>query len=123
MLLKSQTIGENPTNDSSQIGPLGILDSSEVKLPKKAGEWAYCSKTKNAIKVHLVLSNDNGALHPEQFVLSTAAYADHELTDYLMNIKSLTYVMDRGYLNYSHFTIYTCKINTFKDKKVNLAGE
>lgn len=90
---------------SSEIGPLGIVDSTEIKLPKKAGEWAYSSKNKNAIKVHVLLASLNeNQTYPEHFVLSTAAVADHEVTDQLFEQERLfTYVMDRGYINYTLF--------------------
>jgi hypothetical protein len=45
---------KNP--NTSPLGPLSIVDSIQVALPSKAGEWAYCSKDSNTIKIHTKLA-------------------------------------------------------------------
>lgn len=93
-----------PDFTSSEVGLLGILDSTEIKLPKKEGEWAYTSKSKNAVKVHLLLGSvEQDVNYPECFIPTTAGFADHEIADNIITDHLFTYVMDRGYINYSLF--------------------
>jgi len=84
-----------------KIGRLNIIDSSEITLPKKAGEWAYCSKEKNGVKLHLrLVVADRETVHPDGVVLSTSAVSDQEGALNLVVEDDAIYVFDRGYLNY-----------------------
>lgn len=88
----------------SKLGKLRIIDSSEIALPNKAGEWAYCSKSSNGIKLHLrlvVLNEDT--TYPDHMVLSTSAVSDHEGAVELVVESDAIYVMDRGYINYKRY--------------------
>jgi len=86
------------------LGKLHIIDASKISLPKIAGEWAYCSKHENSIKIHMryVLADEKTA-YPDRFVLSTGAVSDQEGAIELVVDPAATYVFDRGYINYSHF--------------------
>lgn len=102
----TQSICEQMTSGKkkySYLGAkLGIIDSTEISLPKKAGEWAYCSSNKNAVKVHVLYEWIHDDIqYPKDFVSSTAAVSDQEATVYLIRDKRTTYVFDRGYINYS----------------------
>jgi hypothetical protein len=83
------------------IGRLSIIDSTELSLPSVAGQWAYCSKTKNAVKMHtrLVVA-DNDTVFPDRIIASTADIADSEVVMELVVDDDAIYVMDRGYIVY-----------------------
>lgn len=83
------------------LGRLHLIDSSEISLPKKAGEWAYCSKDKNGIKLHLrVVVADRETTHLDGVALSTSAVSDQDGALSLVVEEDAIYVFDRGYLNY-----------------------
>lgn len=83
------------------LGKLNIIDSTEITLPKKAGEWAYCSKDKNGVKLHLrLVVGDRETTYPSGAVLSTSAVSDQNGALHLVVEDDAIYVFDRGYLNY-----------------------
>lgn len=88
----------------SGIGPLRIIDSTEISLPAIAGQWAYCSSTKNAVKMHtrLVVASDN-TVFPDRIIASTADVADSEVVKELVVDADAIYVMDRGYIVYRNY--------------------
>lgn len=84
--------------------PLSIVDSSSITLSNYFGKWAYVNKQKNQVKLHLSLSTQWPDLAiPSKVVLSTGAVADNEVAIELVTEQGTTYVMDRGYINYTHF--------------------
>src|SRR5690625_4838663 len=86
------------------LGRLNIIDSSEITLPKKAGEWAYCSRDKNGVKLHMRLAvADRETTHPDGVVLSTSVVSDQEGALSLVVEDDAIYVFDRGYLNYHRY--------------------
>jgi hypothetical protein len=91
------------TLELPDIGLLHIIDSSEIKLPARA-KWAYCSTSKNGIKIHTryALVNEKTSF-ADRIVSSTAAVSDQEVAINLVTDKYATYVFDRGYINYSLF--------------------
>lgn len=90
------------------IGKLNIVDASKIVLPKAAGEWAYCTKHENSIKLHLnYVVADPQTAYPGQFVLSTGAVSDQEGAVKLVVDPNATYVFDRGYINYSNYHQWT----------------
>ncbi|XID94073.1 IS4 family transposase [Paenibacillaceae bacterium WGS1546] len=87
-----------------ELIPLSIIDSSSITLPDYHGKWAYFSKGKNQVKLHMRLSTQWPDLAiPSKVVLSTGAVADTEVAIELVTEQGTTYVMDRGYINYAHF--------------------
>lgn len=87
-----------------ELMPLSIIDSSSITLPDYHGKWAYVSKGKNQVKLHLRLSTQWPDLAvPSKVVLSTGAVSDTEVAIELVTEQGTTYVMDRGYINYAHF--------------------
>lgn len=90
------------------IGRLSILDSTTLTLPKHLGEWAYCSKTQNAVKIHtrLVVA-DPETVFPDRIITSTADIADSELALELVETEDAIHVMDRGYIVFKHYLEWT----------------
>lgn len=88
----------------SGLGRLRIVDSSELTLPAVAGRWAYCSRTKNAVKMHirLVVAADN-TVFPDRLIASTADVADSEVVMDLVVTDDAIYIMDRGYIVYKQY--------------------
>jgi FOG: Transposase and inactivated derivatives len=88
------------------LGKLRAIDSTEISLPKVHGEWAYVSKSQNAVKMHasLLIAADHHVC-ADRIVLSTAEIADlnTEVVSALVGDLMETLVMDRGYINYAHF--------------------
>jgi hypothetical protein len=88
----------------ARLGKLSIIDSSEIRLPKVYGTWAYTSSNKNAVKMHTnLLVGDAESVCPEHIILSTADVSDQAVVLDLMTESTNTYVYDRGYINYSNF--------------------
>jgi len=86
------------------IPKLSIIDSSSIPLPEFHGKWAYCSKDRNSVKLHLRLSTEWPDLAiPNKVILSTGAVTDSEVAVELVTEQGTTYVMDRGYINYAHY--------------------
>ncbi|WP_033827249.1 hypothetical protein [Bacillus andreraoultii] len=74
------------------IGPLAVVDSSEITLPQKAGEWAYASRDKN-IHLRLAVLNEDTS-YPQGIIASTTAVSDQEVAVALVVDKDATYVFD-----------------------------
>lgn len=102
---------KNP--NTSPLGSLSIVDSSQIALPSKAGEWAYCKKDSNTIKIHTKLACINDKItFPKKVIYSTGAVDDKEVVLQLVTDKDTTHVFDRGYIQYHHFHLW--KIEGFK---------
>lgn len=87
-----------------ELKKLTILDSTTISLPDFHGQWGYCSKSQNSVKMHISLSADFPDLaYPNKVILTTGAVSDKEVAVDLVVNKETTYVMDRGYINYAHF--------------------
>jgi len=90
------------------LGRLRIIDSTEMTLPSIAGQWAYCSKTKNAVKMHTRLLVTNGdTVFPDRIIASTADVADSEIVMELVAADDTIYVMDRGYIVYRNYKAWS----------------
>jgi hypothetical protein len=90
------------------IGRLGVIDSSELNLPAAAGQWAYCSKSKNAVKMHIrLMVTDNNTVYPDRIIASTADVADSEVVMDLAVADDVIYVMDRGYIVYKNYKTWS----------------
>ncbi len=91
-----------PQPESFKWGkPLALVDSTNIHLPFKFGDWAYVSKHDSRIKVHtrlLVLDKDTHI--PDRIVPSTGNVSDFEGSDPLVVDLGVIYVMDRGYVSY-----------------------
>lgn len=86
------------------IGRLRIVDSTELTLPQMAGQWAYYTRNKNAVKMHVrLVVADPDTAYPERIIPSTANVADSEVVMDLVMDDDAIYVMDRGYAVYGNF--------------------
>lgn len=88
------------------LGPLAAVDSTILVLGKVRGEWAYQQTGKNAVKMHtcFYLTGESSGV-PACVALSTAMVADldKQVTDALMKEEGVTYLLDRGYLDYRRY--------------------
>ncbi|UKS27135.1 IS4 family transposase [Paenibacillus sp. HWE-109] len=100
----AQTLRESSHVKVRDVKKLTIIDSTTISLPNFHGQWAYCSKTQNSVKMHTYLCTDFPDMaYPSKVILSTGAVADSEVAIELLTDKNTTYVMDRGYINYAFF--------------------
>ncbi|MFC7064245.1 IS4 family transposase, partial [Halobacillus seohaensis] len=97
------------TNDqkgiTKRIGPLSVVDSTELRLPENLCDWAYISQGHNGVKMHTrltVVSKD--ICFPDKIVPSTGKVSDFESSDFLIEEDDTTYVMDRGYPSKKNLT-------------------
>lgn len=92
-----------PPPSIGRLGPLAPIDASHLTLGKVRGEWAYLQPGVNAVKIHtcLLLMGEDSAL-PAATVLSTAGVADldAEVLGQLVQRNDVTYLLDRGYIDY-----------------------
>lgn len=114
----SQTLFLNATRKLQQLtkdnkgipnlGRLHIVDSTELTLPAVAGQWAYCSKTKNAVKMHTrLIVTDKDTVFPDRIIASTADVADSEVVVDLVAADDAIYVIDRGYIVYKNYKTWS----------------
>lgn len=87
-----------------RIGPLRIIDATELKLPLNLARWAYCSKTKQGIKMHTrVVVADPTLVYPDRIIATTADVNETEVALDLVEDPNAIHVMDRGYQKHKHF--------------------
>lgn len=90
---------------TKSIGPLSIVDSTEVKLPENLCEWAFISKGRNAVKLHtrlMVVSSD--LCYPDKVIPSTGDVSDFESSPFIIEGENVTFVTDRGYPSKKNLT-------------------
>ncbi|MBW7477866.1 IS4 family transposase [Paenibacillus oenotherae] len=94
------------------LGALAAVDASSITLGKVRGEWAYQQRGQNAVKLHvrLDLTGESSGV-PSRVVLSTATVADldKEVTSVLLKERQVTYLLDRGYLDYRQYITWSQK--------------
>lgn len=84
-----------------------IIDSTTIGLCLQTYKWAEFRKTKAGIKLHFRLAYiDDDMLVPEKTILTPAKKNDRTQLDALVDEVGLTYVFDRGYLDYAKFDDY-----------------
>ncbi|WP_240422191.1 IS4 family transposase [Paenibacillus periandrae] len=84
-----------------------IIDSTTIGLCLQTYKWAEFRKTKAGVKLHFRLAYiDDETLIPEKVILTPAKKNDRTQLDALVNEIGLTYVFDRGYLDYAKFDDY-----------------
>ncbi|MES7047935.1 IS4 family transposase, partial [Cutibacterium acnes] len=92
---------------SSRLGNVKIIDSTTISLCLNKYKWATFRKTKAGVKLHLrVTFMDPDHVYPDKAVVTPAKPADHTQMDVLIDESDATYLMDRGYLNYSKYDDY-----------------
>jgi len=109
--------------------PLYILDSSTISLCLSLFDWAKYSKTKGALKLHMIL--DSTTMLPE-IINVTEGKANDIATAKLINIDKLQkgsiLVFDRGYIDYGWWNSLDQKEITFvsrtkKDQNIWIVGQ
>lgn len=78
--------------------PLVSLDSTVIPLCLSMYDWASYTRTKGAVKLHLLL--DNATLLPQYAVLSKGKTADVTMAKKMSFAPGTILVMDRGYENH-----------------------
>lgn len=92
---------------SDRLGSVKIIDSTTISLCLNKYKWATFRKTKGGVKLHLrVTFSDPDHVYPDKAVVTPAKPADHTQMDVLIDESDATYLMDRGYLNYSKYDDY-----------------
>lgn len=84
-----------------------IIDSTTIGLCLQTYKWAEFRKTKAGVKLHFRLAYiDHETVVPEKVILTPAKKNDRTQLDALVDEIGLTYVFDRGYLDYAKFDDY-----------------
>ncbi|WP_094545964.1 IS4 family transposase [Petroclostridium xylanilyticum] len=91
-------------------GTLKILDATIIRLCISLFPWADYRETKAAVKVHTLYDVLLG--YPDQIIVTEGIIHDKEKMDSLITKPNITYIFDRGYLDYKEFDRY-CKEDIF----------
>lgn len=84
-----------------------IIDSTTVTLCLQKFKWAEFRKTKAGIKIHMRLAFiDDQETIPEKAAVTVAKKNDRTQMDELVHEPGITYVFDRGYIDYAAFDRY-----------------
>lgn len=84
-----------------------IIDSTTVTLCLQKFKWAEFRKTKAGIKVHMRLAFlGEHEVIPEKATITVAKRNDRTQMNELIHEPGVTYVFDRGYIDYSVFDRY-----------------
>ncbi|MFD0717715.1 IS4 family transposase [Paenibacillus sp. GCM10027626] len=90
-----------------------IIDSTTVTLCLQKYKWAEFRKTKAGIKVHMRLAFvEEGEVIPEKATVTVAKKNDRTQMNELVHEPGVTYVFDRGYIDYAAFDRY-CRDGIF----------
>lgn len=84
-----------------------IIDSTTIGLCLQKFKWAEFRKTKAGVKLHFRLTYiDDETTIPEKVLMTPAKKNDRSQLDNLVDEVGLTYVFDRGYIDYEKFDDY-----------------
>jgi IS4 transposase len=85
-----------------------VIDSTTVSLCLQRYKWAHFRKTKAGIKLHLrlVFVGEDGVI-PEHATITPAKKNDRTQMDVLIDEEGVTYVFDRGYVDYKAFNAFS----------------
>jgi hypothetical protein len=78
--------------------PLKIVDASLIELCLPKYDWATFRRAKGAVKLHVRLDGDTHL--PEEAHISAGTVHDVHGMDWLCQESGVTYVFDRGYIDY-----------------------
>ena len=94
-----------------KLGRLYLIDSTTISLCLTKYRWAKFRKTKSGIKLHTKLSFLDGAVLPDDVIMTNAQKADRTQMDELIDEDTdAFYVFDRAYVDYEKFDHY-CESN------------
>ncbi|MCR8644959.1 IS4 family transposase [Paenibacillus sp. N1-5-1-14] len=92
---------------SSSRRDFRIIDSTTIRLCLQKYKWAEFRKTVAGIKLHLRLAYIyDAATIPEKVLMTTAKKNDRSHMEHLVDEIGMTYVFDRGYIDYERFDDY-----------------
>jgi FOG: Transposase and inactivated derivatives len=84
-----------------------IIDSTTIGLCLQKFKWAEFRKTKAGVKLHFRLVYiDDEKVAPEKVLMTPAKKNDRTQMDDLIDEVGITYVFDRGYIDYEKFDDY-----------------
>jgi predicted kinase len=84
-----------------------IIDSTTVTLCLQKFKWAEFRKTKAGIKIHMRIAYmDEQTVIPEKAKVTVAKKNDRTQMNELVHEPGVTYVFDRGYIDYAAFDRY-----------------
>lgn len=90
------------------LGKLCLVDATELKLPLNLAHWAYCSSSKQGVKMHTrVVVDRSPTVFPDRIIASTADVNETEVALELVTDPDAIHVMDRGYQKHEHFEKWT----------------
>ncbi|MDQ8738388.1 IS4 family transposase [Paenibacillus sp. LHD-38] len=98
-------------NPAAFRNDMKIIDSTTISLCLQKYKWAVFRQSKAGIKIHMRLSfvGEQDVL-PEKATITPAKKNDRTQMDSLIDETGVTYVFDRGYVDYDAFNRY-CKDN------------
>jgi Transposase DDE domain len=95
------------TAPSSSRKDFRIIDSTTIGLCLEKYKWAEFRKTKAGVKLHLRLAYiDDVATIPEKALMTPAKKNDRSQMEHLVDEVGMTYVFDRGYIDFKKFDDY-----------------
>lgn len=99
-----------------------IIDSTTVALCLQKYKWAQFRKTKAGVKLHMRLAFvGEQDVMPEKATITAAKKNDRTQLDELVDEPGITYVFDRGYIDYAAFDRYCDKGISFVTRLKNNA--
>lgn len=110
LLAKRVLAGQGTT---AQHHKIKIIDSTTVTLCLQKFKWAEFRKTKAGIKIHMRLAYiDAHEVIPEKATVTVAKKNDRTQMEELVHEPGVTYIFDRGYIDYAVFDRY-CRDEIF----------
>lgn len=82
-------------------GTLKVLDSTLIKICLSLFPWAAFRKTKAAVKMHTLYDISGG--YPEEIKITEGIIHDKDKMSTFLTIPGITYLIDRGYLDYREY--------------------
>lgn len=98
---------QSPGFSAGRVGVVKAIDSTTISLCLNKYKWAEFRKTKAGVKLHLRIAfAEPGSVYPDKAVITAAKPADHTQMDVLIDESDVTFLMDRGYLDYEKYDRY-----------------
>jgi len=85
-------------------GALKILDATLMRVCLSLFPWAQYRETKAAVKMHTLFDLQQGS--PESIIVTEGIVHDKEKMKAFVTTPGITYIFDRGYLEYKEFDRY-----------------
>jgi len=90
-----------------KLGRLYLIDSTTISLCLTQYRWAKFRKTKSGIKLHTKLRFVDGAVLPDDIIMTSAQKADRtQMDELVVEDSDAFYVFDRAYVDYEKFDYY-----------------